>query len=151
MPNFWRWSRPPRSPCRTKSHIAGTGAATASFSVSAISPAKSKGASCPLPSRRRKASGSDVVELGAALGADHRQHLAPAQRVIAKRAAHPARHHRNAALVYTASGHALMGRLDHHGHPLWLQHLVERVGDLSRHFFLNLQSLGIDFDKPREL
>src|ERR1700746_1051588 len=130
MRNYWRWSRPPRSRCPTKSNIAGTGAATASFSVSAISPAKSKGASFPLPSHHRKASRSDVVELGAARSADHRQHLAPAERVIAKRPEHPAGHHRDAGLVDTARGHALMGRLDHHGDPLGLQHLVERVGDL---------------------
>ena len=31
------------------------------------------------------------------------------------------------------------------------QHIVERVGDLRRHLLLDLQPLGIDFDKPREL
>ena len=61
MRNFWRWPLPPRSRCPTKSNIAGTGAATESFSASAISPAKSKGASCPLPSRRRKASDPEMV------------------------------------------------------------------------------------------
>jgi hypothetical protein len=32
-----------------------------------------------------------------------------------------------------------MRRFDHHRHTLGLQHFIERVGDLRRHLFLNLQ------------
>ena len=34
--------------------------------------------------------------------------------------------------------------------PFGLQHLVERVGDLRGHLFLDLQPLGIDVDEPRQ-
>src|SRR3984893_7470308 len=102
MRRSWLGPLPPQSRYPTKSNIAGTGAATASFSVLAILPAKSKGASSRLPSHPRRASelsgnhargpDSDVIQLGAARGADHCQDLAPAERVIPERAEHPARH-----------------------------------------------------------
>src|SRR6516165_10106168 len=94
---------------------------------------------------------SDVVELGAARRSDHRQHLAPAQRVVTKRPKHAARHHRNPRFMYAAGRHTLVCRLDHHGDPLGLKHLVKSVGDLRRHLLLDLQAFGVDVDKPRKL
>ena len=44
-----------------------------------------------------------------------------------------------------------MGGLDDHRDALGLQHLIERVGDLRRHLFLDLQALGVDLDEPCEL
>src|SRR5216683_8428792 len=94
---------------------------------------------------------SDVFATSAARRADHRQHLASGRRIGAKDAEHPARHHADPGLVDAAGGHALMRRLDDHRDALGLQYLIERVGDLRRHLFLNLQALGIDFDEPRQL
>jgi len=44
-----------------------------------------------------------------------------------------------------------MRRFDHYRDALRLEHLVERIGDLRRHLLLDLQPLGVDLDKPRQL
>src|SRR5512139_2927035 len=53
--------------------------------------------------------------------------------------------------MYAARGHTVMRGFDDDSHALRLKHIVDRVGDLSRHLFLNLQSFGIDLDQPGEL
>ena len=50
-----------------------------------------------------------------------------------------------------ARGHALMGRFNHHGHALWLQHLFDGIRHLCRQLFLDLQALGINFQHARQL
>ena len=41
--------------------------------------------------------------------------------------------------------------LNHDGNALWLQHLIDGVGDLRRHARLDLQSPRIGFHDAREL
>src|SRR5262245_22656347 len=53
--------------------------------------------------------------------------------------------------MHAACGHAVMRCLDDDSHALRLKHNVDGIGDLSRHLFLNLQTLCIDLDQPCEL
>jgi hypothetical protein len=39
--------------------------------------------------------------------------------------------------MYTARRHAFVYRLDHHGDTTRLEHLIDRLGDLRGHSFLN--------------
>ena len=48
-----------------------------------------------------------------------------------------------AGLVYAARGHAVMRRLDDHANALRLEHIVDGIGDLRRHLFLDLRALRI--------
>ena len=66
-------------------------------------------------------------------------------------AQHAAGHHGGAGLVHAAGGHALVGRLDDHGDASRLQHLIEGIGDLHCHLFLDLQPAGIDIHEPGKL
>ena len=44
-----------------------------------------------------------------------------------------------------------MLRLEHHDHPNGIEHLLDRVGDLTRHTFLHLQPAGKTVDETSEL
>jgi hypothetical protein len=68
------------------------------------------------------------------------------QRVVAK-AAQPATAHEIAVrLVHAARRHAVMRRLDNYADALRFQDVIDRVGNLRGHLFLNLQAPGIDVD-----
>ena len=45
----------------------------------------------------------------------------------------------------------MVGRLDDHPDALGLQHMLDRVGDLSGQTLLDLESLGISLDYARQL
>src|SRR5882724_6173039 len=104
------------------------------------------------PTSRRRISAvvaiasSYIVETAAPWRADHGEKLAPRRRVVEEGAEHGARHHADPRLVDAARRHALMRRLDDDGNALGLQDLAQRVGDLRRHFLLDLEALGIDLD-----
>ena len=53
--------------------------------------------------------------------------------------------------MHPAAGHALVRRLDHHRHPLGLEHGADGAGDLGRHPLLELQPPGIGLDQARQL
>src|SRR6185437_9132647 len=68
-----------------------------------------------------------------------------------ERAEHTRRHYRHARLVDAARRDALVRRLDDDGDAARLKHFLERVGDLRRHLFLDLQAMREHFDEAREL
>ena len=82
---------------------------------------------------------------------NHAQKLSSRRRVVAEGAEHAAGLHGHAAFVYPARRHALMLALDHHGHALGLENVADGIGDLYRHFFLDLKALRIDIDQTRQL
>jgi hypothetical protein len=51
--------------------------------------------------------------------------------------------------MHTARRHAFVYRIDHDGHAAWLEHLIDRLRDLRRHSFLDLQPLGEHLDQTR--
>ncbi len=71
--------------------------------------------------------------------------------IVPKRAEHSACHQIRAGLVHAASRHAEVFGLEHHGNAFRIQDFLNRVGDLGRHLFLNLEALGVSIDNPREL
>src|SRR5712671_4393189 len=75
----------------------------------------------------------------------------PRQRIVAKTTQHPAGDQIGARLVDAARRHAVMRRLDDHGDALGFEDIVDRIGDLRRQLFLDLQPLGIDVDHAGEL
>ena len=53
--------------------------------------------------------------------------------------------------MHAARRHAVMRRLDDDADALRLEDVIDGVGDLRRHLFLDLQTLGIDVDDARQL
>src|ERR1700730_5221570 len=53
--------------------------------------------------------------------------------------------------MHTARGHALMRRLEDDRNTLRFKDIIDRIGDLSRHLFLDLQTLGVDLKHASEL
>ncbi len=58
---------------------------------------------------------------------------------------------RRARLLDAAAGHAAMAGLDDDGDAKRMEHGLDRVGDLRRHPFLDLQPPGVDLDQPGQL
>ena len=59
--------------------------------------------------------------------------------LCAESAEHAAGDHRHTWLMDASRRHAVMRRLDHHGHPHRLQHLVHAGCDFGRHLLLDLK------------
>ena len=78
-----------------------------------------------------------------ALVVDHGQEFLPGDRVIAEGAGHVACYEIRAGLHDAACRHAVVFCLQHDGHALRLQDVFDRVGNLSRQFFLNLQAFSV--------
>src|ERR1700730_237855 len=53
--------------------------------------------------------------------------------------------------MHTARGHALMRRLEDDRNTLRFKDIIDRIGDFSRHLFLDLQTLGVDLNHAGEL
>jgi hypothetical protein len=53
--------------------------------------------------------------------------------------------------MYTARSHAVMGRPDGHTNAPWLEYLVDRICDLRRQLFLDLQTFRVNFNNAGEL
>jgi hypothetical protein len=70
---------------------------------------------------------------------------------VAEAAQHAAGNQVRTGLVYAAGGHAVMCCLDDYANTLRLEDIVDGVGDLRRHLFLDLQALGIDIYHPGQL
>src|SRR5208337_2168287 len=85
------------------------------------------------------------------VGVDQRQELGACRRLVAERAEHAARDEVGAALVDAAADHAMVRRLDDHGDPARVQHLLDGVGNLRRQALLDLQAFGEDLDHAGEL
>jgi len=81
----------------------------------------------------------------------HAKKLLARQEVVAETTQHAAGDEIRPRLVYAAGGHAMMRRLDDHANPLRLEDIVDGVGDLRRHLFLDLQPLGINVHYPASL
>jgi hypothetical protein len=88
-------------------------------------------------------SGPQVRQLRGRGAADDGEKLAPSRGIGAKAAEHAARHHTHSRLVHAARGHALVCGVDNDANPAWLQHLLDRVGDLGGQLLLYLQAAGI--------
>jgi hypothetical protein len=70
---------------------------------------------------------------------------------VAEAAQHAAGNQVRTGLVYAAGGHAVMSCLDDYANTLRLDDIVDGVGDLRRHLFLDLQALGINIYHPGRL
>src|SRR4051794_24790668 len=81
----------------------------------------------------------------------HAQEFLAGQGIVAKTSQHPAGDEVGAGLVYAAGGHAVMHSLDNHADALRLENVVDRVGDLRGHLFLDLQAPGVDVHHAGQL
>src|SRR6476659_883428 len=81
----------------------------------------------------------------------HREEFLPDHRIFPETSQHATGDQIGALLINATSGHAMVGRLDYHANALRLQHVFDRVGDLSGHTLLDLKPLGIGLDYARQL
>src|SRR5215471_10406698 len=82
---------------------------------------------------------------------DHSEKLPAKLGVVTKTSQHAARNQTAVRLVHPSRGHAMMHRLDNDADPFWFEHGIDRIGDLSGHFFLNLEAPGEGLHDAREL
>jgi hypothetical protein len=69
---------------------------------------------------------------------NHSKELLPRRRIIAETAKHSTCYEVGAGFVHASCRHAVMGCLDDHTDSVWLEYLVDHVGDLRCQSFLNL-------------
>ena len=65
--------------------------------------------------------------------------------ILFKSSQYAAGYHTNTGFFYTARCHALMLGVHNNGDAPGVQSLLYRIGDLGRHFLLNLQAFRKDF------
>ena len=53
--------------------------------------------------------------------------------------------------MHAARSHAVMRSFDDDCNTLRIKDIIDRIGDLSRHLFLDLQTLGLDLNHAGEL
>jgi hypothetical protein len=70
------------------------------------------------------------------------EELLPRQRIGPEAPQHSAGDEVRIGLMHAARGHAMMRRLYDYTNPEGFEDIVDRVGDLRRHPFLNLQALA---------
>src|SRR5262249_56915528 len=73
---------------------------------------------------------------------DHSEKLPAKLGVVTKTSQHAARNQTSVRLVDPSRGHTMMHRLDNDADPFWLEHGIDRIGDLSGHFFFDLEAPG---------
>jgi hypothetical protein len=81
----------------------------------------------------------------------HAKEFLTGQGVVTKATQHTASNQVGAGLMDATSRHAVMLRLDDYPHALRPEDIVDGIGDLRRHLFLDLQALGIDVNHARQL
>src|SRR3954447_11442669 len=70
----------------------------------------------------------------------HAEEFLAGQGIVTEASQHAAGDEVGAGLMYAAGGHAVMHSLDNNADTLWLENVVDGIGDLRGHLFLDLQA-----------
>ena len=80
-----------------------------------------------------------------AVGVYHAEELNTGSCIFSEGANHLARYHRHIGFMNTACRHALVFCFNNNADALWLQNVLDAIGDLRGHFFLNLKASSESF------